>query len=320
MISIIAVTKQGELICDLRIEELEQKNIIWSWVDFCSPSEEEINLLGNYFKFHHLAIEDCLHRLQRPKLDYYDNYNFFVLHSLKQNTLTVEEIDLFLGGNMIVSFHLQDIQEINVVREQLLSNVKNIWNEGHIYVAYLIIDKIIDNYFPVVHKIEDTLTELDSIAAGSWTRGLVEELFDVRGELLKLRRTVNAMRDLIYRVLNSTHLETIRTRQVYFSDIYDHLLKLSDMIEANRDITSDIRDSYLSISSDRMNTIVTVLTVITTIFAPLTFIAGVYGMNFTYMPELNWRYGYFIILAIMVLTGIVMYLWFKTKGWLDLYK
>jgi len=320
LIHTLAVTKDGSLVHGLELEQLNGENILWYWVDFSCPSDEEASFLDSHFNFHHLAIEDCLHLLQRPKLDYYDKYNFFVLHVLNQDTLAAEEIDLFIGENYIVSFHLAEIQEIHNAREQVASSKDALWSEGHIHAAYFIIDEIVDRYFPVVYMIEDRLDELDNDAAGNWTRNFVEQLFDIREELLKLRRTVNSMRDLLYRILNSTHLKSFKNNQIYFTDIYDHLLKLSEMIEANREITADIRDSYISINSDRMNTIMTVLTIMTAIFAPLTFIVGIYGMNFDNMPELSWRYGYFIVLGVMLLIGVVMFRWFKKKGWLDLYK
>lgn len=125
------------------------------------------------------------------------------------------------------------------------------------------------------------------------------------------------MRDLLYRMLNSERLRNFHKDKIYFSDIYDHLLKLSSMIESSREMTADIRDNYLSVNSAKMNRNMMVLTVITTIFIPLTFIAGVYGMNFRYMPELNWRYGYFAVWIVMLIIAITMYLWFKNKGWMD---
>ena len=128
------------------------------------------------------------------------------------------------------------------------------------------------------------------------------------------------MKELLYRILNSEHLQDFRNSKKYFNDIYDHLLKLSDIIESNREMTADMRDSYLSINSHQMNKIMTILTIITSIFIPLTFVVGIYGMNFDFMPELRWKYGYFIILSVMAVGGIFMFLWFKIKGWLNIYK
>ncbi|MGE4282876.1 MAG: magnesium/cobalt transporter CorA [Clostridia bacterium] len=319
MIRILALKKNGMLVDDMKIEQLNSDDIHWFWVDFNNPSQEEIKLLDSYFKFHHLAIEDCLYYLQRPKIDYYGSYDFFVMHSLNHETLLVQEVDLFIGENFVVSYHSEDLPEINQAWDEVKVNSKT-WTQGHIYITYLIMDKIVDQYFPAVYRIEDELSDLDSLARKTMSRNLVEQLFDIRSDLLKLRRTINSMRDLLYRILNSTHLKEFEDSYLYFADIYDHLLKLSDMIESNRDMTADIRDSYLSINSNRMNIIMTVLTVITAIFIPLTFIAGVYGMNFSYMPELRWKYGYFLVLGFMGGIGVALFYWFKRKGWLDFYK
>ncbi len=146
----------------------------------------------------------------------------------------------------------------------------------------------------------------------------MDEIFEIRSDLLKLRRIVNSMRDLLYRILNSERLIGFHEHKLYFSDIHDHLIKLSDMVASNREMTSDMRDNYLSINSTRMNKNMMVLTVITSIFIPLTFIVGVYGMNFQNMPELSSKYGYFVVLLIMAIIAIEMFLWFKRKGWFDM--
>lgn len=148
---------------------------------------------------------------------------------------------------------------------------------------------------------------------------LLNELFETRNRLLILLHTVNPMRDLLYRMLNSQHLNLNRIveRKEYFSDIYDHLLKLSEMVASNREVTADIRDSYLSLNSHQTNKVMKTLTIITAIFAPLTFIAGIYGMNFEIIPELTWAHGYFYILAVMGVIAISMIIWFIKKGWFD---
>jgi magnesium transporter len=319
LIKIIAVTKDLKLKKGLKISDLKDSNIQWYWVDFEAPNEREVKYLSEYFHFHHLSIEDCLQFLERPKLDYYENYNFFILHALNQDTLAPEEVDIFIGKNFVVSFHLNKSNEIESAWNQAEED-KEIWIKGHNYITYLILDKIIDQYFPAIFRIEDYLSELDDKMRGNSVKKLIDEVFEVRSELLKLRRIVNSMRDLVYRILNSSHVEGFQEGKLYFTDIYDHLIKVADMIEANRDMTSDLRDSYLSVISNRMNTIMMILTVITSIFIPLTFIAGIYGMNFEYMPELKWRYGYFVVIGIMALIAFVMTLWFKLKGWFSIYK
>lgn len=313
----LAVTEEGELLENIPLQSLTDPNIRWFWVDFDRPTPEEIELLDSYFHFHPLAIEDCLHLLQRPKIDHYDETHFFVIHALHPETLKAEEIDFFLGPRGIVSFHRNASHEIEEVWRQIGQPAVH-REKDHNYVAYLILDKLVDSYFPTLYRIEDELNELEVQGEINVNLQLVtEQVYDIRAELLRLRRTVIPMRDLLYRILNTDKIPGVKEQHAYFTDIYDHLLKLTEMIESNREMTADLRDSYDSLRSNRMNSIMKTLTVITTIFMPLTFIAGIYGMNFNNMPELEWHYGYFGVIGVMAAVGVGMYFWFKRKGWFD---
>ncbi|QGQ96396.1 magnesium/cobalt transporter CorA [Paenibacillus psychroresistens] len=314
MIRTLAVTLNHTVEKDIPLVKLSNPEIIWYWVDFIEPTEAEILLLDTHFHFHPLTIEDCTHFLQRPKMDYYEGYHFFVLHAMNQKTLEPEEVDMFIGKNYIVTFHLKAQFEIEEAWVRMCGNSK-LWSGGAINCAHLVIDKLVDHFFPVLHQIEDDLLQLENDIKNKSIDLLMEEVYEIRGQLLKVRRSINPMRDLLYRIINSERLAGQKDSLVYFTDIYDHLLKLSDMIESNREITADMRDSYMSINSNRMNKIMKTLTVSTSIFMPLTFIAGVYGMNFDNMPELTWRFGYFGIMIVMSLLGIGMVLWFRRKGW-----
>lgn len=315
MLHTLAVTKDFKLKKNLPLDKLNSDDIEWFWVDFDSPNESESQLLETNFHFHQLAIEDCLHHLQRPKLDFYDGYSFFVLHALNESTLSPEEVDLFIGKNYIVSFHNAHLAELDEVWLKL-NTTESTWSEGSIYVYYQILDKLVDHYFPAVYKLEDYINGIDD----SLSKDTMDRVFEIRSDLIKLRRIITQMRDLLYRVRNSSHLEEVKTKHVFFEDIYDHLLRLSEMLETNQAITSEIRDSFLSLNSHRMNKIMMFLTVITSIFIPLTFIVGIYGMNFNFMPELTWQYGYFLIMGMMFIIGISMFWWFKRKGWFDIEK
>jgi magnesium transporter len=311
MIRTIAVTEDLRLLREAPLSRLSGSDIKWFWVDFESPTEDEALLLSTHFHFHPLAIEDCLHLLQRPKLDYYEGYDFFVLHTLNQKTLAPEELDIFLGHNFIVSFHSLQSLEVEMVRQRLYSDESSL-DKGSKYVFYQLMDKIVDEYFPSIYQIEDNLNELETKEAED---NLIEEVYGIRSQLLKLRRTVFPMRELMYRILNSERVIIPKDDRVYFMDIYDHLLKLSEMIESNREMTADIRDSYISINSNRMNEIMKTLTVMTSVFIPLTFIASIYGMNFENMPELSYRYGYYVVLTVMFIVGSFMIIWLWRKGW-----
>jgi len=316
LIRTFGLKKDLDAYINFNLDSVSSHDLEWYWVDFDNPSETEIDLLRKSFNFHPLAIEDSIYSLNKPKLDYYEGYTFIILNALKREPLSPTEISLFVDKNYLVSFHTESLSEIEDAWARVTRDQSN-WDKGPSFVAYQILDKIVDRFFPAVYEIEDKLDEIDSNPDKRSIHKLLDDVFLIRGDLLKLRRMVSSMRDLLYRILNSERLPSFNEHKIYFSDIHDHLLKLSDIIDSSREITSDLRDSYLSINTNRMNTHMMVLTVITTIFIPLTFVAGIYGMNFKYMPELDWKYGYFIILGVMAFMGISMFLWFKRKGWFD---
>lgn len=310
----------GSLREDVPLERLSDGDVAWYWVDFACPDEAEVKLLSSHFHFHPLAIEDCMHFLQRPKIDQYDDTYFFVIHSLHPESREAEELDFFLGPNSIVTFHLTKTAEIEDVWSKVRCGELEAGGRdvNHHYIAYMLIDALVDNYFPSVFQIEDELNELEDRAESDRDiQGLTEQVYRIRADLLRIRRTVIPMRDLLYRILSADKIPAVKEQLAYFADIHDHLLKLAEMIESNREVTADLRDSYDSMRSNRMNAIMKTLTVITTIFMPLTFIAGIYGMNFANMPELQWRWGYFGVVALMALLGLSMFVWFKRKGWFD---
>lgn len=313
MIRIDGYTKNKEWLTDLAFEDLKSEELDWYWVDFFNPTEEECKHLETFFHFHPLAIEDCYHLLQRPKLDHYEDVHFFVLHEVEWKTLTINEINMFIGPHFLVTFHYASSPEINDARSKLMASTR-IGETGQIYAAYLIIDKLVDQYFPAVHELEDQLLDME-VGSNEQSQTVMSDIFNIRSRLLRLRKTIMPMRDLLYRLTNTDRIQGLKPYLAFYHDIYDHLIKLSEMMDSSREMTADLRDSYISFNSNRMNSIMKTLTVITTIFMPLTFIAGVYGMNFRNMPELEWSLGYFAVITIMFIIGISMYAWFRSKGW-----
>lgn len=316
MIHTLGLTLDQQLITDFPLEDIKKNKFEWYWVDFDEPTTLENSLLKSFFHFHPLTIEDALTLLQRPKMDYYDDYYFTVLNKLHPQELEAEEVNLFVSEKFIVTYHKSPVPEFDFVRKRLLSHPNN-WERGTIFVMYQTIDKIVDGFFPIVYNIEDHLNSIEDEMDYKNNVAMMNNVFDIRSDLLHIRRTVLPMRDLLYRILNSTNLNLNSEEKTYFSDIYDHLVKLTEMVESNRELTADMRDSHMSMSAIRMNNIMMTLTVVSTIFIPLTFIAGVYGMNFINMPELTWRYGYFIVLGVMTFIGVNMLLYFKKRGWLN---
>lgn len=297
----------------MALEDRFRDDIVWCWVDLFNPSEEEyVSVLKDHFHFHPLAIEDCLENVQRPKIDFYNGYHFLVLHSISKEELTPKEVDVFVGESFCVSFHWKEEPGLNDTWNTFAQ--KERLKNSPLHVTHMIIDRLVDDCFPPLYFLEDRLNEIDDHLTFNDSHSL-EEVFEIRSELSRVRRTIVPMRDLLYRILNSERFYGMSDQSIYFKDIYDHLLKLSEMIEANRELTADIRDSYFSLNSNYMNNIMKTLTVFSTIFMPLTFIAGVYGMNFSNMPELNWKYGYFICIFLMLFIFVAMMIWFHKKGW-----
>ncbi|MCP3747108.1 magnesium/cobalt transporter CorA [Paenibacillus sp. A3M_27_13] len=317
MIRTLAIGHDHQVTVGKPLDLIVMEDYIWMWVDFSEPTDRETELLTSYFHFHPLAVEDCMHVLQRPKLDYYEDVQFLVVHALDVDTLAAEEVDMFISSRFLVTYHHHELEELDQAWERIVqhANERKIWSRGPLAAAYTVMDKLVDNYFPSLFMIEDELAELEGLGGRESVEELMKQVFDLRGRLLKLRRTIVPMRDLMYRVLNSQHVQGQGDHMAYFTDIYDHLLKLTDMLEADREMTADLRDSYISLNSNRMNSIMKTLTVITTVFMPLTLIAGIYGMNFSNMPELGWKYGYFGVLFFMFLLSVAMVVWFMRRGW-----
>ncbi|MFJ7752129.1 magnesium/cobalt transporter CorA [Peribacillus muralis] len=316
MIRTCAITSNHEVNFNLKLTELNDSDIQWYWVDFSNPTNKEIELLSNHFHFHPLAIEDCLDDFnQRPKMDFYENYQFLVIHALKQKIFSAVELDMFVGEKWIVTFHKEDMPELEKIWEEILAN--KMLKQGPFFLMHRIIDRIVDEFFPPVYKMESDLGVIEDNTDNETINDLMDQLFDLRTDMSRLRRTILPMRDLLYRMISSERLKYLKDQHLYFNDVYDHLLKLTEMLESYRDFSSDIRDSYLSVNSNNMNSTMMTLTVITTIFMPLTFIVGVYGMNFENMPELTWHYGYFLILGLMGGIALMMFLYFVKKGWLN---
>ncbi|MBF0713223.1 magnesium/cobalt transporter CorA [Gemella sp. GH3] len=316
MLKIIAVDKSGKLHTDLVLEDLKSSNIAWYWVDFSTPKKEEIELLSTFFKFHELLIEDCLTLLKRPKIEITRQQIFLVSHVLKNIDADYETLNMFIGHNYIVTFHLSHIQYISRVVSKVLRHGKEY---TPLHVVHMLISEIVEGYQPLISKIENRLDELEENDAHTKGSKIMDEVFDLRSDLLKLRRGLMPMRELLHRFLVSRRVEMTENDRKYFHDIYDDLVQQTEIIEANRELASDIRENYMTYNSFRSNNIMMTLTVISTIFLPLTFLAGVYGMNFTNMPELHTTYGYYILWIVMISIAGGMLWYFKKKGWFDIF-
>ncbi len=313
MIHTFALTNDNLLQEHVALKDIKSPEFKFYWVDFEKPTEDETNLLSDFFHFHPIAIENCRHWIQRPNMSFYDDTIFFIYHSLDQSSFQCSEVDVFVGEKFVVSFHHEPEQAIEKAKQKVKA-AKEPEKIGPLFVLHKVLDELVDHYFPIMHHIEDKLIEFEENETHS--KKIIEEVYEVRSDLIRLRKTIIPMRDLLYRMINSERIKEMGKYQLFFADIYDHLMKLNDMLADNQEITADMRDNFMSVQSNKMNSIMMTLTVITTIFMPLTFIVGIYGMNFENMPELHWRYGYFFILGFMAFLTVAMSIWFYRKGWL----
>lgn len=286
----------------------------WIWVDLNEPTKEESEILVDYFDFHPLSVEDATQVQQRPKFKQYDDYQFIVFHALDLKTLESEEVDIFIGDDFIVTFHRERYEEIDTIKRKLFNETIEINEPKDILLN--ILDDIVDNYFPFIYDIEDKVFNFeDRHNLDITTKTLIDDTFDLRQELLIIKRTVQPMKDLVYRMREGKLLHLNEQQFLYITHINDHLMKQMEMVDSSREMTSDIRDNYISLNSFKMNNIMKILTIYSVVFMPLTLIAGIYGMNFTNMPELEWHSGYYIVLIIMAVIAIIMLIVFKKKRW-----
>jgi magnesium transporter len=296
----------------------EKEGIIWVQVDGVHDPAR-ISSIGEIFSLHALTQEDILNTDQRPKMEEFDNYLFLVgkILSFDEIAGAVQEkhFCLVLMANVILSFHESGTNIFTSVENRLQKANGKIRKKGGDYLAYSLLDAMVDNYFLVLGKIGAQVEELEEEILTEPTMDSLEWLHFLKRDLTILRKSVWPLRDVINSMIRSDSELVLEDTLKYFMDVYDHTMQIIETLEALRDVSASLFDIYLSGISNRMNEVMKVLTVIATIFIPLTFIAGVYGMNFHYMPEVSWRWGYFTTLAIMAILGIGMALYFKKKNW-----
>ena len=303
---ILSKNQAGD-IKEIQVEELEDR---FAWIDILEPTDKDACLLQQYFHFHPLTIEDCLDQInQRPKVDFYESYMFFVIHSL-DDKFDRNEIDIYVKENIIVTVHMKRIKEID-----------DLWASGievdaPIHILHKIMDAVVDSYFPKAYQIEEQLNILEDQLQNSFNNDPMNQLYEIRTVISRLGRIILPMNDLMYTIIHSERVNGISEHHHYLNDVYDHLLKLKELVGGYKEFSADLRDSYMAVSSNKMNETMMTLTIITTIFMPLTFIVGLYGMNFTSMPGLGLKNGFWYIMVFMVVITVAMMILFRLKGWL----
>ena len=275
---------------------------------------------GDCFGLHRLVMEDIANTDQRPKTEDYGDYLYIVLKMLsagKNGEIVTEQLSLVLGPNFVLSF--QEGIEGDVfplIRERLRSGKGRVRKMGADYLAYSLLDAAVDNYFVILEKFGDKIESIETELIGNPTQQTVQRIYQLKREMIFLHNAVWPLREVVSNIGKHESPLIKEATAPYLRDVYDHVVHIIDSVDIYREMLSSMLDMYLSSVSNRLNEVMKVLTAISLIFMPLTFIVGVYGMNFKYMPELEWRYGYFITLLAMLGIGVVMLLYFKRKKWL----
>jgi magnesium transporter len=294
------------------------KGVSWINIDG-TPTFSFIESLTKPIGVHPLFLEDIRNTLQRPKVDEYEDYLFVLMKMLDLNEaeeVTEEQVSLIINTNTVLSFQETPGDVFNNVRDRLRNSKGMARTFGADYLAYSLIDAVVDNYFKVLEKIGDKIEVLEEELLDNPSTAVLHELHKARREMIILRRSVWPLRSVVSFLEQCGHSVLGSHMRIYFRDIYDHTVQIIDTVETNRDVISSILDIYLSSVNNKLNEIMKFLTIIGTIFIPLSFIASLYGMNFRYMPEIEQIWGYPYALALMLITTIILLLYFRRKKWI----
>ncbi|BEQ13723.1 magnesium/cobalt transporter CorA [Desulfoferula mesophila] len=297
----------------------DEPQVVWFRVEGVHQVEI-IARLGEIFGLHPLVQEDIVNTQQRPKLEEYDNYLFLVLKDLsfdqEDQEVVARQVSLILGRGWVLSFSESGHDPFTAVVERINGGRGRIRHLGADYLAYALLDSVVDHYFGVLESLADASQEMESELDTAADQRVLRTLHQLKRQGLRLRKAVWPLREVTAWLERGEHELVSPTVRPYLRDVYDHTVQVIDATESLRDSLASLMDLYLSIVSNRMNQIMKVLTIIATLFIPLTFIAGVYGMNFKNMPELEWSWGYFAALGLMGVVTIGMLIYFWRKGWL----
>jgi magnesium transporter len=303
-----------------RISDILQKDDALLWIDVVDPTPDDLRLIGEEFRFHPLAMEDALRRHQRPKLDHYDGFLFLVFYGLEtdEERIVTREVNLFAGKNFLVTVHDGSLSAIPETANRWTANVERMGNRGIGLLVYSLLDAIVDGYFPVI---DDLAEQIDGLEAAIFERQRTDrdeqaQIFRLKKDLLAVRRVLGPERDVMNVLVRRDVPLFGEAVIVYFQDVYDHILRVTDAVDTYRDLLSSALDAHLSLTSNRLNEVVKRLTSSSIILMSMTLVAGVYGMNFVHMPELGWRLGYAWALGLMLAVGGSLVALFRRIRWL----
>jgi magnesium transporter len=285
------------------------------WVDL-TPKEKELKELQETFGFHALEIEDCKKFTALPKMDEFEDHLFLIFHRVfydfETHHLSVKEVNFFLGKNYLVSVHQESLEKIKEMKKKIKANPL-LMKSGPDLVMHEILDLFIDDYLPIIDHWDEVIEKLEEKIIEGQTKGMLKKITRIKRNIAHFKKSISPQRDILNKLIRRDSRFISEKAVIYYRDIYDHLMRAYNSLEANRDLITSVFEAYLSMISNEMNKIMQRLTIVATIFMPLTLIAGIYGMNFHYMPELSWEYGYFAVLLGMVFVGTGMWIYFSRK-------
>jgi magnesium transporter len=291
------------------------------WVDFQSPTEADDHVLLDVFKFHPLTVEDCRANRHHPKVEEFPDYLYFIVHAIRKDSspdrFNTVELDGYLGKNYVVTYHHVEFSSINKVKQTIeVSPVT--CQKGAAFILHHVIDNVVDEYLPVMDDFDERINDLEDniFSLAQPSNAILEEILGLKRSLLRVKRISSKQLEVLYRMSHGQFQLISGPVLPFFRDIFDHLVRVTDLAESYRDLISSSLEAYLSVVSNRLNEIMKVLTIFSAVMLPLTFIAGVYGMNFDNMPELHSRYGYYTVWILMIIVAVGMLYYFYRKGWI----
>ncbi len=290
-----------------------------TWVDVHGLKDEPtLRQLAKFFGVHPLALEDVVHTPQRPKTEIYEQNQFIITrmtYMQRAHDADVEQLSIFIGKNVVLTFQNHTTGSLEAVRVRIRSGKGSIRKTGADYVAYAILDSVIDKYYPVLEDFGEELESIEHATIARPTPKTLQRIYHIKREMLDIRRSVWPQRDMLSSLIRDDSPFISDTVRVYLRDCYDHIIQLMDVVDTYREISGNLMDIYLSTISNKTNEVMKVLTVMASIFIPLTYIVGIYGMNFEFMPELHWKWGYPAIWGVMILLSVGMGMYFRRRGW-----
>jgi magnesium transporter len=299
---------------------IRDENVVF-WVDFEAPTEADDQVLLEVFKFHPLTVEDCRANRHHPKVEEFPDYLYFIVHAIRTDAspdrFNTVELDGYLGSNYVVTYHHDMFTSVDKVKQTIKVSPVTC-QRGAAFILHHVIDSIVDEYLPVMDDFDERINGLEDniFSLRRPNNEILEEILGLKRSLLRVKRISSKQLEVLYRMSHGQFQLISGPVLPFFRDIFDHLVRVTDLAESYRDLISGSLEAYLSVVSNRLNEIMKVLTIFSAIMLPLTFIAGVYGMNFDNMPEIHSRYGYYATWVIMIVIAVGMLYWFWRRGWI----